>query len=103
MIGLDDTKTTPSPYFAAASFISFSEKKLGRLALLGAGRGVAEPAGHVGKLAAAAALMLRVCSMVPLPSGRSLMLVSAVMQPEVIAASSRTLERRTSARMEWTP
>ena len=38
--------------------------------------------------------------MVPLPSGRSLMLVSAVMQPEVIAASSRTLERRTNARME---
>ena len=30
--------------------------------------------------------------MVPLPSGRSLMLVSAVMQPEVIAASSRTLD-----------
>ncbi len=100
MIGLDETKTTPSPYFVAASFMSFSEKSSGGSLLLAPGAASLNPPAIAANWLAAAAFMLSVCSMVPLPSGRSLMLVSAVMQPEVIAASSRTAERRTKARME---
>src|SRR5262249_24115488 len=96
LIGLLETNVTPSPYFVAASRISFSVNSSGAGALAAPSlpAWAPKPEAIAANCSAASAFIATDCSMVPLPSGLSLIIVDAVMQPEANTDTIATSERR---------